>query len=139
MRMPPRIPFSPTTMLRQCMRKLVCGAMVWLHLLLLSSAPLLHAHSAEPIADPEGVHLFVPSLGHTHTMCAITGEVSPICTAEVGEGRGLDDPSQAFHVLLPWLHVSPAAGDDRQSFPRHAPESVARPHPSRLRASPQAP
>lgn len=82
------------------MRKLACGVMVWLHVLLLSAAPLLHAHAAEPVADPSGVHFFLPSDSFTQTTCAIAAETTPIFTAEVVEGRGLNDVDT--NTLVPW-------------------------------------
>ncbi|MBL8514271.1 MAG: hypothetical protein JNJ55_09805 [Betaproteobacteria bacterium] len=121
------------------MRKIVCGAMVWIQLLLLSVSPLLHAHSAEPLDDPAGVHLFVPERTHTHTICAQTGDIVPIATVEVAEGRGLDDGVPDV-VALPQTQVDwPADATASRSASLLGPLSATRPNPCCLRASPQAP
>ena len=121
------------------LRAWLSRTLVFLQWVLVGFSPLLHAHSAEPMADPAGVHMFIPQLADTHTVCMKSGQVVPICTVEVAEGRSHDDSNTAPPALLPWIFGVLVLAAANQTRPLRVQDTSAPPNPCCERAAPQAP
>ncbi|HEX4857734.1 MAG TPA: hypothetical protein VFV17_01870 [Usitatibacteraceae bacterium] len=126
-------------MIRQVLRKFFCGTMVWLHLVLLSSSPLLHAHSAEPLADPDGVHIYFGADTQPHGVCETTGNPVSLYTAEVADGRNQQDGHCDRPAPLPWLLAIAKGCATRTWVPTGSLEPAAKSSQSDQPACPQAP
>ena len=61
------------------------------HIVVVAMAPWFHAHSAEPIAQDAGFHLFVANAENLVGLCLKTGEHKPVLTADISEKRPLDE------------------------------------------------
>jgi len=75
------------------------------HALLAAFAPILHAHSAEPLNGAGGFHAYFEMADASEAACPGSGQPNPLFTAEVAEqqrGKNLEGIADAPELLIPF-------------------------------------
>lgn len=114
------------------------------HLVLVTFAPLLHAHSVTPDEYAGGFHLHLASLESDITLCPQSGQPQVVLTAEVSESRTHEEDAavpadaapRAAAPVRPEDVVPPRRGVRKPAVNTSAPKPGELPP---VVASPQAP